>query len=164
MRKFSTPAGLPSASRAIVAEEPEAGVGDADEVAARRQEAERRQRAEIARRRGQFQPADEFERPELRLVAADLEIRDRPRGNLHALDADGGGPHRMPGDTENRPADAAAASNPMQKRPARKKAHPARRMPPRRVSRAFSSPNSEASCSVMAPASSSASTMVTARR
>ena len=42
--------------------------------------------------------------------------------------------------------------------------HPARRMPPRRVSRASSSPNSEASCSVMAPASSSASTMVTARR
>ena len=47
---------------------------------------------------------------------------------------------------------------------AARKDHPARRMPPRRVSRALSSPNSEASCSVMAPASSSASTMVTARR
>ena len=56
------------------AEEPEAGVGDADEIRARRQEAERRQRAEIARRRGHLQPADEFERPETRLVAADLEI------------------------------------------------------------------------------------------
>ena len=56
-------------------EEPEAGVGHADEVAARRQEPKRGKRAEIARRRGQFQPADEFERPEMRFVAADLEIR-----------------------------------------------------------------------------------------
>ena len=43
--------------------------------------------------------------------------------------------------------------------------HPARRMAgERRLSREPSSPNSDASCSVMAPASSSASTMVTARR
>ncbi len=41
-------------------------------------------------------------------------------------------------------------------------AHPTRRW--RRLSRGVSSPNSEASCSVIAPASSSASTMVTARR
>jgi uncharacterized protein len=48
------------------------------------------------------------------------------------------------------------------------KAHPARRIGPRRLSRrmsrADSSPKRAASCSVMAPASSSASTMVTARR
>ena len=70
-------------------EEPEAGIGDADEVGARRHEAEGRQRAEIIRRRRHLQSADILERPEQLLVAPDPEALDRPREDLHAFDGSG---------------------------------------------------------------------------
>ena len=80
MRKFAIPAGLPPASRTTVPKIPEAGVGNADEIAA----GLRKRNADSAPKsrggRGHFQPADEFQRAELRLVAADVEIGDRPRG------------------------------------------------------------------------------------
>ena len=57
-----------------------------------------------------------------------------------------------------------AACDGTAKRSPRRLAHPARRMPRAGCRAALSSPNSEASCSVIAPASCSASMIVTARR
>ncbi len=68
------------------AEEPEAGVGDADEIAAGFEEAEGRQRAEITRRRRHLQPADEFKRPELFLGTANLEFADWTGRDFDRLD------------------------------------------------------------------------------
>ena len=143
-------------------EEPEAGVSDPDEIAARPEEAKSRQGAEITRRRGEFEPADEFERTEHRLVAADVEFGDRPGRYLDLLDgrAFGNGRSRQ----RRRQGKCCHRRQCQLPQPGDRKDHPARRKPPRRVSRALTSSNSEASCSVIAPASSSASTMVTARR
>src|SRR5262245_62217919 len=69
------------------AEKPEAGIGHADKIAARAaQETEGGKRAELARVRCQLKATDEFQRPELRFVAADMELRDRAGANFDLIE------------------------------------------------------------------------------
>src|SRR5262245_39539732 len=68
------------------AEKPEAGIGHADKIAARAHEAEGGKRAETGRVRCQFKAADEFQRPELRFVATDMELSDRAGADLDMVE------------------------------------------------------------------------------
>jgi hypothetical protein len=143
------------------AKEPVAVIGDPDEFVAGCQEPQRGKLAEAAQRRLHLEPADEFEWAETRLVGADAEAVD---GQECQLDIEG----RLGHSRCRRKRQRRQTCGGEPARGCRPGHQPARRIAgrrlSRRVSRAVCSPNSAASCSVMAPASSSASTMVTARR
>src|SRR5690606_75856 len=126
---------------ADAAEEPVAVIGDTDEVAAGRQEAQRRQLAEGGRGRAHLETAGEFERAEARLARSAPEMEDGP-----ALDLDR--ERRLVG------PDGRGGGNEGEREKDRRKGSPHRRPATRRAPRWVSSPNRAASCSVIAPASS----------
>ena len=126
-------------------------------------EAERRQRAEIACPARSSPARRRIRAGRTGFVAADAKGGDRPGGDLDLFQRRSGSHRRDGKGRGQREAGRSPPGAAHRKSAAAALPHPARRRP-RRLSRALSSPNSEASCSVIAPASSSASTMVTARR
>src|SRR5690606_20054324 len=133
---------------------PFAGIENRKEITPIRPEADRRDAADPAIGRGIPEPAEKFEGAEMRLLGAGdepLDDMDRKRREF-ACRRDREShktAHKRPGN----PADGLACNRPQ----------PASRALPRLGWPPLSSKRA-ASCSVMAPASSSASTMVTALR
>ena len=151
-------AGRPAVGLLQRRDEPVAGIGDSVEGVAVRPEIEPGERAEAAIAGDELQPAEKFQLAELHLGGAEGEVRERPHGDVDRRETGavlGQRHRRQQSETGDESGDE----------------------PPRRHCRAGRfwrgwragwatgrSSKSSASLSVMAPASSSASTMVTARR
>ncbi len=141
--------------------EPEPRVGDGVDRLAVGAEVEARPRAEGRIARVELESAQKIERPEMRLAAPGLKCADRERTHLDRREARRGGECAS---GEKRHRYKRAGKRPLQRRSARHCSVGRRGRAGRRAGSAACSSNSSASLSVIAPASSSASTMVTARR
>jgi hypothetical protein len=128
---------------------PEAVIGDTEEIAAWREKPKAGQLSEFAPVAGHGEATDEGQPAIITFRAGDAEFLDGTEFEGHRKGFGGKG----------------RAGKRQKRKRCRQQArdHPARRLSPR-DDRAFSSSKRPASCSVIAPASSSASTMVTARR